>query len=475
MTSWLDDLFRLRGLATIAITDSASPTVASEAAAASLVIVASGTVTAARALRLPHKAGAIWVVENATGYDLSVSGPTGAAATVAAGERTLVYSTGSAFKALSGSSSSTITAQEAAVAGPGVATLTVAQSQADYLSLTGAPGEDVGVAWHASATRTVGTRVVVRNATDSVQTLCDPAGSDFMSLGALASAELVWITSSVLGIVSRSDTFTPAGLVSQVMLGNGAASSTVPAGSLPASVVQAGSAPAIDASHRHVYACGETSGTTLADTGSGTQVAATLLGSAGVAYALGSPRPFARGTKGLRLLADTLAHGAQVTVAGMGIGAYTIECFGLIDEYVASSPTVDMLVTVDDGSGNNAIHFGIISTGLVFGGTVLSGVDRNTTTSYSQAAQPVQLGVPAHWMAVYDPVATPTFKLYRNGSLVADNNQQSGAMASLSRITIGNSGALDAGARGAIAQVRVSPVARSAAYALAAAEALFAL
>lgn len=236
-----------------------------------------------------------------------------------------------------------------------------------------------------------------------------------------------------------------------------------------------GTAPIIDTDHLHVYACDDTSGTTLADTGSATQVAATLLGSAGVAYALGSPRPFARGTKGLRLLADTLAHGAQVTVAGMGVGAYTIECFGLIDEYVASSPTVDMLVTVDDGSGNNAIHFGVISTGLVFGGTVLSGVDRNTTTSYSQAAQPVQFGVPAHWMAVYDSTATPTFKLYRNGSLVADNGQQSGSMPSLSRITIGNRGALDAGARGAIAQVRVSPVARSAAYAVAQTEVLFAL
>lgn len=467
MNSAIDQVFRGGEALSVTVVDTSAGTVVpDDDAAATHVLLLEGTTTAARRVTLPLASGWYWLVHNATANDVSIGAASGARVTLAADARRTVFCDGAGFYELDVGSGGSSTPDIQTHTVTGDATLTSTEAAADLLVLEGTPGAEYVLTFPTS-TRD-GALITIVNMSDSGVGILDHEANDFgVAPGGTITFQRAFAKLLLVALA-------PTGGDSTVLRGTGYPG-TVPAAALPSSVVQADAAPAIDASHLHVYACGETSGGTLADTGSGTQVAATLLGSAGVAYALGSPRPFARGTKGLRLLADTLAHGAQVTVAGMGVGAYTIECFGLIDEYVASSPTVDMMVTVDDGSGNNAIHFGVISTGLVFGGTVIGGSDRNTTTSYSQAAQPVQLGVPAHWMAVYDPVATPTFKLYRNGSLVADNNQQSGAMASLSRITIGNRGALDAGARGAITQVRVSNVARSAAYAIAAAEVLFAL
>jgi len=466
--SFLAAAMRFSAPARVEVLDASSATSLREADRGAMCVSAVGAITADRSVHLPAIDGATYVCENATtgGHSVAFRTSSAAGVSLAAGEIALVRCSGVTYARVgaAGGGSSTPDVQTHTVAGD--ATLSSTEAAADLLVLDGTPGAEYALTFPTS-TRD-GAPITIVNMSDSGVGIFDHDRNDFgVAPGGTITFQRAFAKLLLVALA-------PTGGDSTVLRGNGFPG-TVPAAALPSSVVQAGAAPAIDASHLHVYACGETSGMTLADTGSGTQVAATLLGSAGVAYALGSPRPFARGTKGLRLLADTLAHGAQVTVTGMGIGAYTIECFGLIDEYVASSPTVDMLVTVDDGSGNNAIHFGVISTGLVFGGTVIGGSDRNTTTSHSQAAQPVQLGVPAHWMAVYDPTATPTFRLYRNGTIVADNNQQSGAMASLSRITIGNRGALDAGARGAIAQVRVSNVARSAAYAVAVAEALFAL
>lgn len=99
-------------------------------------------------------------------------------------------------------------AQSATVTGPGALALSVAQSEADYLDLTGTPGADVGVGFAPSASRPVGTMFVIRNGTDSEQTIADPAASDFTTLGVGAFAIVLWTAGGSLFVVARSDALT---------------------------------------------------------------------------------------------------------------------------------------------------------------------------------------------------------------------------------------------------------------------------
>ena len=118
----------------------------------------------------------------------------------------------------------TINVQSATISGPGVTTLTVAQGEADYLNLTGNPGSDTGVAFHASTTRPNGTHFIIYNNTDSPQTITDLAASDFITMSSGEFAEVVWKSDIVgaFGVVSRSGFILASGTSSQVVLGNGA-------------------------------------------------------------------------------------------------------------------------------------------------------------------------------------------------------------------------------------------------------------
>lgn len=118
----------------------------------------------------------------------------------------------------------TINVQSATISGPGVTTLTVAQGEADYLNLTGTPGSDTGVAFHASTTRPNGTHFIIYNNTDSPQTITDLAASDFITMSSGEFAEVVWKSDVVggFGVVSRSGFILASGTSSQVVLGNGA-------------------------------------------------------------------------------------------------------------------------------------------------------------------------------------------------------------------------------------------------------------
>jgi hypothetical protein len=233
-----------------------------------------------------------------------------------------------------------------------------------------------------------------------------------------------------------------------------------------------GSRYAIDANVRHAYLCDDPSGTTLADTGSATQVAATILGTVDVDYHLAGSRPF-RVKKGYRLLAPTTSAtgGAQVTVAGMGSGPYSIECLAYIEEYVSAGTNVNILVSLDDGTGNNVFEVGIVTGNNFFGNTVVGGASVNTFGG----SNPFPAGTPFHLMAVYDQSAVNRLNIYRNGFLSGVLATSNGTLPSFTRITIGNRGAKDSGMRGWIGEVRVSNIARSQAYAIASAEAALGL
>ena len=95
--SWLLDLFRLHGLASVLIADTSAATVVSDLDSRAFVIVALGTVTAPRTMVLPHRVGAMWLVPNTTANDLNVRGPNGGAAVVPANTNRLIFSDGTNF------------------------------------------------------------------------------------------------------------------------------------------------------------------------------------------------------------------------------------------------------------------------------------------------------------------------------------------------------------------------------------------
>lgn len=237
-----------------------------------------------------------------------------------------------------------------------------------------------------------------------------------------------------------------------------------------------GARRAIDANTKHAFYCNDTSGTGLADYGTEPTNTMILAGSAYTSYYLGANRPFSRGTKGLHLLADIAARGAQSNVTSMASGPFTLEAFVVLSEQLSYDSLVNMIVAIDDGTANNVLQLGIVNGPYVFAGMIRGGTDKNTTVPYATTNKTVQFGVPMHIACVWDNTATPKLKVYLNGVLAGDNNEPTDNWAvSLTRATIGNRGALDNAFRGWIGEVRISNIARSQAQMLTNAEICFAL
>lgn len=249
------------------------------------------------------------------------------------------------------------------------------------------------------------------------------------------------------------------------------------AGTYPNPTIAGVARNAIDANTLHAYLCNDASGT-LTDTGytAGARVAAALNGTVLTDYFQGASRP-AKLTKGLRLPAPSgsAPGGAQATVTGMGSGAYSIEALALVEEYESAAGNVATFVAIDDGTANNGLSLGLVNSGNIFASCKVASSDANTSSAGNPAPFAMPLMVPVHVMAVYDQAAGVQLKVYRNGVLAAGLVAANGTLPSLTRITIGNRGALDAGMRGWIGEVRISNVARSQAYAIAAAEAALSL
>lgn len=221
MTDFLDDLFRIRGLKTVVIADSAAPTVVSAASAKAFVIEATGTVTAPRAMVLPHKAGAAWVVYNGTAYALTVKGPSGSGTSLEPGERVLVYSTGSSFARSGGAGAGAPDVQSYTVTAD--ATLSHVYADADLLVLGGA-------AQHVSTfpiSVRDGAPIVIWNQSGATQTIADQDGSAYDVVAGAA------ITLQRAGQQLVLTSLAPFGSNLQVLLGTGQPGN-VPAAALPA-------------------------------------------------------------------------------------------------------------------------------------------------------------------------------------------------------------------------------------------------
>lgn len=229
---------------------------------------------------------------------------------------------------------------------------------------------------------------------------------------------------------------------------------------------------AIDSNAKHAYLCNDTSGSTLADVGSTGGSPLTLNGTANTAYWLASGRLYAHGTKSLRLLADTNARGATATgVTGLVSGSFTVEAFVIFDTYITSGTTVNLVAYMDDGTTSNAVQMGVLNTGNIFAGTLNAGSDKNVITAGGSTTS-VTYGMPTHLMYTYS--VTNGGRVYKNGLLVG-GTQTNGTLPAMTRLVIGNRWQLDAGMRGVVADVRYSTGERTAAEALAAAEAAFSL
>jgi hypothetical protein len=200
---WVDDLFRIRGLATVPIADSATPTVVSAEDAKSFCISATGTTTAPRAMILPHKKGALWLVDVQTAYALTVKGPTGTGPDVPPGANALVYSDGTNFKGAGLAQLGLVTTTKT------IATadiqLSPAESVADRIVLLGVPAASHTVTMDPVALRPDGTMLRVLNGASKVHTLIDGNGDTF----AIYPGEFVvfeWADSGTptISVVARS-------------------------------------------------------------------------------------------------------------------------------------------------------------------------------------------------------------------------------------------------------------------------------
>lgn len=229
-----------------------------------------------------------------------------------------------------------------------------------------------------------------------------------------------------------------------------------------------GTTPAsIDANVIYAYDCLETSGTTLANTGSGPNGTLNLIGPA---Y-LGSKYP-AKSRAAVRFLGNTSGHGALSGTACTitPIGGYSVEA------YVASADLAHYgcVAVIDNGSGQDSIGISQYYTGSapfwnVF--TFVGGVVRDTSINQDFK---VQARTVTHLLATYE--FGVGMKLYINGVLGPSNGLQTGVMSPMTRVTVGTDAVIGGQSfKGYITQVRCHNVVRNADYALSRAENCFGL
>lgn len=238
-----------------------------------------------------------------------------------------------------------------------------------------------------------------------------------------------------------------------------------------------GTAPALDANHIYVYNCDETSGTTLANTGTGANGNATFTGTINTNYYLGS-KIMGKGMTSFRPLAAGVgASGYAVTGNSCSItgGSVSIEAMIFCNDIIvagAADPSGTIFraqnATNTDFIQLSTTYFSqnfyaaaaVTGTGIVSTGTVLL---QNNSNRY-------------HTMVSYN-ASTGVINFYINGIL--EKTATFGGAASLPTLTkiyIGNDSDYAWGTfQGYIAHVRVSDIVRSASYALSSAEAFLAL
>ena len=247
----------------------------------------------------------------------------------------------------------------------------------------------------------------------------------------------------------------------------GATGATGPAGATGASGGGGGGAPAIDSNHAYVYACDDASGATfLANTGHGPNGQCSLIGTEGVDYYLSS-LAIGKGAKAFRVLKQGATSGARTantcTVAG---GSVTVEC--LMVQHLKET-NYQSVVSLAHDYGDSAYVRIMANSNVVYAQALIAGVASINTPSTPQVLD----GKPVHYLAAYD-ATTGVLSFYAQGVLVGTASMGGAhAMPTMTAVTIGNANPSDNvywSFGGWITQVRISDIARSAAYALATCE-----
>ena len=232
-----------------------------------------------------------------------------------------------------------------------------------------------------------------------------------------------------------------------------------------------GTTPGItDANDLYVYKCDETTGTTLANTGTGLNGSLTIAGNVYL-----NSRWIAKSQGSVRFLADNVTDGAESAATAVFSGGS-----GTIEAYVATRENDRLGVVAAILQGNNCLLISQYYPGGGFAsfwnaGVIIGGVVKDTSFATTPK---VDMNEPTHVAVTYDGT-TGQMLLYVNGIQTAVNNTGLGALPTLDTVSIGNinmPGYIgNVSFRGDITQVRFSNVVRSASYILERAQNCFGL
>jgi len=223
-------------------------------------------------------------------------------------------------------------------------------------------------------------------------------------------------------------------------------------------------APTIDSNHIYVYDCSESSGTTLSNTGSGSNGTLTFNGAENTDYTLGE-RFLGRSIKGFRNLnysgTGGATSGTSCSITGSNI---SIEAFIMID-YYSSTQDAGYIVCADAGSAD------FISLDLYFGNIRLQVATTGHTTAQAYFTTNNILNSPLHILGTYVQ-STGALKVYCNGLQTASATALGAyTLPTLTRVSVGDlSYSSGTSFKGYISQARFSNITRSASYALTTAE-----
>lgn len=229
------------------------------------------------------------------------------------------------------------------------------------------------------------------------------------------------------------------------------------------------SAPAIDANHIYVYACNETSGTTLANTGGGSNGTLTFNGTENTDYTLGESL-LGKTLKSFRNLNYGGTGGAKSgTSCSITGGEISIELFYTTDYYTTGFDYGQM-ISADAGASD------YIKLSAYFGNIRLQVATSGHTDGDIYFDGGHVLKCPIHILGTYSS-ATGAMKIYLNGVLTKSGSTLAPyTMPTLTRIAVGDySNSSGESFKAYITQARFSNVVRSASYALATAENLLAM
>lgn len=223
-------------------------------------------------------------------------------------------------------------------------------------------------------------------------------------------------------------------------------------------------APAIDANHIYVYDCSETSGSTLANTGSGSNGTLTFNGTENTDYTMGESFLGKTLTSFRNLNYNSTGGAKSGTSCSISGGEISIEIL-LATDYYTSGFDDGKIIEADAGVND------FIRMSAYFGNIRLEVGTNGHATGDIYFNSGLLLQCPLHLLGTYSSI-TGAMKIYANGlTVITGSTVAPYTMPTLTRVGVGDSSESSGQSfKGYMTQARFSNVVRSASYALATAE-----